>query len=361
MNKEAINKYITIAEKAAVTAGKYLSTNRGNVLVESQRGKDIKLSVDRGAERLIVDALREETDFAILSEETGLLKGGGRDGESDSLRWIVDPLDGSLNFYHGIPICCVSIALWEGNRPVPVNGEVMDAVENLKGGDVLLLENTRFYKEEKENDKTFARKLAELADLYVNDAFATAHRAHASTEGVARFLPGVAGLLMNREIQALESVLQSPRNPFAAIFGGAKVSDKIEVIGRLLNTLDALLIGGGMGVTFLKAKGLEVGDSGFEADHLETAQSIMDRAGKRLSLPVDVRIAEAIDENADRKSVDVENVPTGWHIADIGPKTVQQFKEKLQSACLAYEHMACRADILIGLNLEPLLLHPFRP
>ena len=213
-----------------------------------------------------------------------------------------------------------------------VGEDALNAVEKLQAGDVLLLENTRFYKEEKENDEAFSRKLAELADVYVNDAFAAAHRAHASTEGVARFLPGVAGLLMDREIQALESVLQSPRKPFAAIFGGAKVSDKIEVIGRLLNALDLLLIGGSMGVTFLKAQGLEIGDSAFEGDHLKTAQSIRDRAGERLFLPLDVRVAETVDEDSNRRTVDVQQVPDGWHIVDIGPKTVQRFRERLQSA-----------------------------
>jgi phosphoglycerate kinase len=229
---------------------------------------------------------------------------------------------------------CLSDRL--GTRVIKINdtveAEAVAAVNTLENGDILMLENTRFHPGEKENDPAFARKLAALADLYVNDAFGTAHRAHASIEGVAHHLPAVAGILMNQEMQALGRVLDQPQRPFVAIFGGAKVSDKIEVVGRLMKTLDTLLIGGGMANTFLKAQNLEVGDSVVEAEHLDTASKILKKAKDRLFLPVDVVVADEFDPRANRRTVEVEAVPEGWCIMDIGPETVNRFEAELQSA-----------------------------
>jgi len=215
-----------------------------------------------------------------------------------------------------------------------VGREATEVVETLEDGDVLLLENTRFHPGETENAEVLARKLASLADVYVNDAFAAAHRAHASTKGVAALLPAVAGLLMTREIQTLDKVLHEPKRPLVTLFGGAKVADKIEVMESFLHTLqaDVLLVGGGMANTLLEAKGLDIGDSLWEEDHLQTVQTILDRAGSGLILPVDVTVAERFDEDSESRTVDVDAVPKGWHIMDVGPKTVQLFQDKLRWA-----------------------------
>jgi phosphoglycerate kinase len=207
-----------------------------------------------------------------------------------------------------------------------------DLPGNLGRGTVALLENTRFDPGEKRNDAAFARRLAEGADLFVNDAFGAAHRAHASTAGVARYLPAVAGLLMEREIRALTSALESPRHPMTAVFGGAKVSDKIDAVDRLIDSLDGLMVGGGMANTLLQAKGVSIGASVSEADHLDTARRILDRAGDRLELPIDVVVAENVAADARRRTVDVDAVPDGWSIVDLGPRSVTRFRQALQSA-----------------------------
>ncbi len=213
-----------------------------------------------------------------------------------------------------------------------VGPEVEAAVAAAGPGDVLLLENTRFHPEEKENDPAFARQLAGLADLYVNDAFGSAHRAHASTEGVAQYLPAVAGLLMEKELAFLGSALASPQQPFVAILGGAKISDKIGVIENLLGQVDALLIGGGMANTFLKADGYEVAESLVEDSSLETARDLIERAGNKLVLPVDVTVADRFEANAFSQVVTVNDVPPGWRILDIGPRTLEMFHERLMDA-----------------------------
>ncbi|HEC22956.1 MAG TPA: phosphoglycerate kinase [Chloroflexi bacterium] len=213
-------------------------------------------------------------------------------------------------------------------------GEVAEqAVAALPEGGVLLLENTRFHPEERKNDPEFARQLAKLGDIYVNDAFGSAHRAHASTEGVAHYLPAVAGLLMEKEIEFLSNAIESPRRPFVAILGGAKISDKIGVIENLLNKADRILIGGGMANTFAAAQGIPMGDSLVEADALETAKSILSKAGDKLVLPVDLVIADTFDENANTKVVPLkEGVPEGWRALDIGAETVELFKKHLAEA-----------------------------
>jgi phosphoglycerate kinase len=223
------------------------------------------------------------------------------------------------------------------DRPVAkldecVGPEVEAAVLAAKPGDVILLENTRFHPEEKKNDPTFAARLAALADLYVNDAFGSAHRAHASTEGVAHHLPAVAGLLMEKELEFLGSALASPARPYIAILGGAKISDKIGVIENLLGQVDALLIGGGMANTFLKADDYDVAESLAEEGSLDTARDLLERAGTKLVLPVDVTVADRFDADAFSQVVSAAGVPPGWRILDIGPRTLELFQERLAGA-----------------------------
>ncbi len=202
----------------------------------------------------------------------------------------------------------------------------------LKAGEVLVLENTRFHPEEEANDLNFAKGMASLADLYVNDAFGTAHRAHASTEGVTHYLPGVAGFLMEKEIQYLGQAIASPKKPFVAILGGAKVSDKIGVIKNLLAKADEILIGGGMANTFFKAQGLELADSLVEPDAVETAKELLKAGGKKLHLPVDVVLGDKFDAAAESKTMKVGAVPAGWRILDIGPETVAEYGKIIASA-----------------------------
>ena len=213
-----------------------------------------------------------------------------------------------------------------------VGAEAQAAAAALKAGELLVLENTRFYPGETKNDLTLAAQMAALADIYVNDAFGSAHRAHASTEGVAHFLPAVAGFLMEKELAYLGGALENPRRPFVAILGGAKVSDKIAVIESLLDKADVLLIGGGMANTFFKAQGLAIGDSLVEDAALDTARTFVAKAGSRLVLPVDVVVADAFDANAAMQTVPVDAVPAGWRILDIGPATVARFREALTPA-----------------------------
>ncbi len=206
------------------------------------------------------------------------------------------------------------------------------AASALKPGDVLVLENTRFYKGETKNDLKLAEQMAKLGEIYVNDAFGSAHRAHSSTEGVARFLPAVAGFLMEKELDYLGGVMENPGRPFVAILGGAKVSDKIGVIGSLLEKADTLLIGGGMANTFLKAKGLFIGDSLVEDEVLQTAKELMVKAGARMLLPVDVVVAQAMEAGAPAQTVAADKVQSGWRILDVGPETVKKYKEALLPA-----------------------------
>jgi len=213
-----------------------------------------------------------------------------------------------------------------------VGAEVQSAVRDMQPGDVVLLENLRFHPEERANDAGFSKELASLADLYVNDAFGTAHRAHASTVGVTEYLPSVAGLLMEKEIEFLGKALESPPHPFVAVLGGAKISGKILVIESLLGKVDALLIGGGMANTFFKAQGHEIGNSLVEDDSLATARSLMERSGGKLILPVDVTVADAFSADANYKVVAVDEVEEGDLILDIGPATVERFREVLAAA-----------------------------
>jgi phosphoglycerate kinase len=208
--------------------------------------------------------------------------------------------------------------------PAVAGAEALAAAQSLAAGQVLLLENTRFDAREEANDESLAKEYAALADIYVNDAFGAAHRAHASTEGVARFLPAVAGLLMERELDALAGTLENPERPFITIIGGAKISDKIGVIENLLTKVDALLIGGGMANTFLLAQGYSMGDSLVETSSLDLAKRMIDLAasrGTKLLLPTDAVVADAFAPDANTQVVPVTAVPAGWRILDIGPDT----------------------------------------
>ena len=214
-----------------------------------------------------------------------------------------------------------------------IGSDVEAAVEKLKSGDVLLLENVRFHPEEEGNDAAFAQALARLADIYVNDAFGAAHRGHASIVGVTKYLPSVAGLLLEKEIEVLGSILDHPAHPFAALLGGAKVSDKIGMIENIIDKVDYVLIGGGMAATFFKAKSYEVGVSLVEKDMLDLAARLMQdtaKRGVRLLLPVDVVVADGLSPEAKVSTVAIENISPRLIIVDIGPRTIKDFSQELQ-------------------------------
>jgi phosphoglycerate kinase len=255
----------------------------------------------------------------ILMSHLGRPK-GGPDPEF-SLRPAAEVLSSLL----GIP---VKVA------PEPVGPEVEKMAKELKPGEVLMLENTRFHAGEEKNDLNLARQWAALADVYVNDAFGSAHRAHASTEGVARFLPAVSGFLMEKELEYLGRAVSNPEHPYVAILGGAKISDKISVVETLLSKADKLIIGGGMANTFLAARGYNMQDSLVENASIETAKSIMDKSGDKLLLPVDAVIADKFDAEANTQDVDVDKIPPGWRMMDIGPKSIELFKDALRGAKL---------------------------
>jgi len=206
------------------------------------------------------------------------------------------------------------------------------AAAALKPGEILVLENTRFHDGEKANDPEMARQLASLADLYVDDAFGSAHRAHASTAGVADYLPAAAGFLMEKEIVYLGNAIADPKRPFVAIMGGAKISDKIDVIQNLLEKADYVLIGGGMANTFFKAQGYEMADSLVEEEAVETAKNLLAAGGEKLILPVDMVIANQFSEDAEKKTLPVGDVPAGWRVLDIGPDTLKKFGQVLKNA-----------------------------
>lgn len=225
------------------------------------------------------------------------------------------------------------------HRPVTmapdcIGAEVEAIAKSLKPGDVVMLENTRFHAGEEKNDPELARQLASLGDVYVNDAFGSAHRAHSSTEGVARFLPAVSGFLMEQELEYLGKAVANPEHPYIAILGGAKISDKILVVETLASKCDKLIIGGGMANTFLAAKGLNMQDSLVEAEALETAKSLLGKLGDKLVLPVDAVIADKFEAEANSQVVDVESIPAGWRMLDVGPRTIEMYNSTLAGAKL---------------------------
>lgn len=210
-----------------------------------------------------------------------------------------------------------------------------ELISNMKDGEIVLLENVRFDAREEENDPEFAKELASMAEIYVNDAFGTAHRAHSSTAGVASYLPAVAGFLMEKEINFLGTTLENPERPFMAILGGKKVSDKIGVIDSLLEKVDTLIIGGGMAYTFFKAMGYNVGNSICELDKLDLATSLMEKAkakGVKLMLPIDTKIGKEFKEDTESKTVSYKEIPDGWEGFDIGAETIKMYEEELSKA-----------------------------
>lgn len=211
--------------------------------------------------------------------------------------------------------------------------EADNAVASLPEGGVLLLENTRFYAGETKNDPGLSQLLAKHGDIFVNDAFGSAHRAHSSTVGVTEYLPAVAGLLMEKELDYLATALEAPERPFVAILGGAKVTDKIAVIEALLDKVDKLLIGGGMANTFAAAQGIEMGNSLVESEALDTAKTLLNKASDKLILPVDAVIGDAFDNDAQQQVINIsDGVPAGWSAYDIGPDTIEQFAKELNGA-----------------------------
>src|SRR6266545_1422948 len=255
----------------------------------------------------------------ILMSHLGRPK-GGPDPE-----FSLHPAAEVLSSHLGIPVRMA---------PDCVGPEVEKMAKALKPGEVLMLENTRFHKGEEKNDLELAKQLAALADVYVNDAFGSAHRAHSSTEGIARFLPAVSGFLMEQELEYLGRAVSNPEHPYIAILGGAKISDKIKVVETLLSKCDKLIIGGGMANTFLAAKGYNMQDSLVEADAIETAKSILQKSGDKIILPVDAVIADKFEADANSQVVDVDKIPAGWRMMDVGPKTLELYKSALNGAKL---------------------------
>ena len=218
--------------------------------------------------------------------------------------------------------------------PDCVGPEVEKMAQALKPGDVLMLENTRFHKGEEKNDLDLAKQMASLGEVYINDAFGSAHRAHSSTEGIARFLPAVSGFLMEQELEYLGRAVSNPEHPYVAILGGAKISDKILVVETLLSKCDKLIIGGGMANTFLAAKGCNMQDSLVEAASIETAKALLAKSGDKLILPVDAVIADRFEAEANTQVVDADKIPAGWRMMDVGPKTLELYKKELSGAKL---------------------------
>jgi phosphoglycerate kinase len=264
-----------------------------------------------------IQYLIEQEAMVVLCSHLGRPKGGP--DPAFSLAPVGEHLSGLLKKKVAFAEDCVGSAA-EG------------VVAELKPGDVALLENTRFHPEEEKNDMAFAQRLAMLGKIFVNDAFGSAHRAHASTEGVAHYLPGVTGFLMEKEIEFLDKAANDPDHPYIVILGGAKISDKIGVITNLLKKCERLMIGGGMANTFLKAKGLAVGDSLVEDGSVETAKKIMADAGGKLLLPEDIVVADKFDAAAQFKTVAATDVPEGWRILDVGPATVKKYAAALQGS-----------------------------
>jgi phosphoglycerate kinase len=261
----------------------------------------------------------EQGAALILASHLGRPKGGP--APEFSLKAASEVLAGHL----GIPVKMA---------PDTVGPEVEALAKALKPGEVLMLENTRFHKGEEKNDLDLAKQMAALAEIYVNDAFGSAHRAHSSTEGIAKFLPAVSGFLMEQELEYLGRAVGTPEHPYIAILGGAKISDKILVVETLLAKADKLIVGGGMANTFLAAKGLNMQDSLVEEASLETARSILAKSGDKLILPVDAVIADKFEAEANTQVVDVDKIPAGWRMLDVGPKTLELYKQALNGAKL---------------------------
>ncbi|MDR4889588.1 phosphoglycerate kinase [Fredinandcohnia sp. QZ13] len=269
-----------------------------------------------------IEYLRKEGAKVILASHLGRPKGKA----VDELR--LDPVAKRLSEHLGIEVRKTN----EAYGP-----EVEQAISEMNDGDVLLLENVRFYPGEEKNDPELAKQFAALADVYVNDAFGAAHRAHASTAGIAEHLPAVAGFLMEKEIEVLGKALSNPERPFTAIIGGAKVKDKIGVIENLLEKVDNLIIGGGLAYTFVKAQGHEIGKSLLEEDKMDLANEFIKKAkekGVNFYMPVDVRVADDFSNDANIKIVPITEIPSDWEALDIGPKTAEIYSDVIQKSKL---------------------------
>ena len=311
MNKQTI-------DDIRVTSKRVLVRVDFNVPMEQQRVTDdtrIKESLPT------IKAILQHGGRAILMSHLGRPKG------KRNMEFTLQPVAERLSKLLDKPVKFA---------PDCIGAEVKAMVSQLRDGECLLLENLRFHNEEEANDENFSRELAGLGDVYVNDAFGSAHRAHASTEGVTRFLkPAVAGYLMKKELEYLSRAVGNPLRPYAAILGGAKISGKIDVIQNLMNKVDTLLIGGAMMFTFYKAEGMETGTSLVEADKVDLAKQILNEAKKRnikLILPVDCVIGEKFENTTTEKTVSVKQIPAGWMGLDIGPETVKLFGSELRKA-----------------------------
>ncbi len=303
---------------------KYLLDNGAKVILCSHMGKPHSIFTEgfglNKKEKAAVAALPEAEQAAAKAEY--IAKALANDAKKFTLRPVADRLnellDGKVTFAADI-----------------VGEDAQAKIAALKDGEAVLIENVRFDARETKNEPSFAKALADLADLYVNDAFGSAHRAHASTAGVADYLPAACGYLIQKELTVMGGALADPKRPFVSILGGAKVSDKIGVINNLIDKVDTLVIGGGMAYTFLKAKGYGVGSSLCEEDKIDLAKEMLAKAeakGVKFLLPIDTIVTEAFDENAAFKTVDADKIPDGWMGLDIGEKTRELFSETLKSA-----------------------------
>ncbi|MFW6313197.1 MAG: phosphoglycerate kinase [Spirochaetota bacterium] len=290
---------------------------------------DYNVPIKNGA---VSDATRIEASLPTLKyildqgASLVLMSHLGRPKGSPNPEFSLKPVSGKLSDLIGRPVAFVDDCIGD---------EVAAAVSNLKNGEILMLENVRFHAEETKNDEAFAKKLASIADVYVNDAFGSAHRAHASTEGVAHHLPSAAGMLIEKEVKFFQPLLDNPTQPFVAIIGGAKVSTKIGVLETLMPKCTTLIIGGGMSYTFLKAQGHDIGNSLFEDEYLQTAQDLIEQAkasGVELILPVDHIVADEFKEDAEPKTVDSVDVPAGMIAMDIGPKSIELCRKAISEA-----------------------------
>jgi phosphoglycerate kinase len=328
---------------AATTSASEIIRNHGETHMDKATVRDVAVRGKRVLERV---------DFNVPQDDSGAITDDTRIRASlPTIRYLLDQgaalilmshlgrPKGKVNPKYSLRPVAHRLSELLGRSvamaPDCVGPEVEAMARALHPGQVMLLENLRFHPEEEANDSAFARQLASLGEVYVNDAFGTAHRAHASTEGVAHDLPAVAGFLMEKELNFLGSALETPERPLVAISGGAKVSDKITALDRLIELADAILIGGGMANTFFKARGLYVGDSLVEDDKLDEARRLIDKArkaGKRFVLPVDVAVGEKFAADAERTLTTPDAIHEGWRIMDVGPQTILAFGEVLEDA-----------------------------